>query len=40
MGNLKNRDLQGNELFSQSQSVVAENEETCEKVRCIYCVHV
>ena len=43
MGNLKNRDLQGNELFSQSQSVVAandSNQETCEKVRCIYCVHV
>ena len=36
MGNLKNRDLQGNELFSQSQSVVAtndSNQETCEKVK-------
>jgi len=36
MGNLKNRDLQGNELLSQSQSVVAtsdNNQETCEKVK-------
>ena len=30
MGNLKNRDLQGNEIFSQSQSIVnVTNQEVC-----------
>ena len=37
MGNLKNRDLQGNELFSQSQSVIT-NDTNQEKARCYACV--
>lgn len=37
MGNLKNRDIQGNEIFSQSQSIVnVTNQEVCPQTEVIH----